>query len=378
MSDRTQLAFKIIQSKLFYWITIPAIISGTLIIIWSLSHKPFYVFPNHQIFDYRTYSDSNSAGNSRILSEVISDSLFHLEFQIGDKISNPYIGLNIGPKDNKTIDLEQYNQLSLKINGKDINGIAIALVTENPDKKGDLELQEYLYHHIFQISPGTNTYRFSLNNFKMPDWWREYNQVEDAPDFRPDLKYLKAVNVSSAFTPNTGQIQSIEISSIVFSRNNRPFVILIVMLVAVFILLVFIFLYMAEKIKGNRKIITIAYKPIESTGIESSKSDFTSFINNNFQNSDLTLEFVSDATGVSQRKITTEIQNKYGCNFKSYVNRLRINESKRLLLKKELNIGEIAFQVGFNNQSHFNRVFKSELQISPTDYRNKHKADTSL
>lgn len=378
MSDRSQLALKIIQSKLFCWIIIPAIVSGIFIIFWSLSHKPFYVFPNNQIFDYRTFSDSYSGGNSRILSEVITDSLIYLEFQIGDKISNPYIGLNIGTKNNKIIDLEQFNQLSLRLNGNEINGIAIALVTENPDKKGDRELQEYVYHHIFQISPGMNTYRFSVDNFKMPDWWREYNKVENAPDLRLNLEYLKAVNISSAFTPNTGQIQSIEISSIIFSRNNMPFITLIVMLVVVFILLVFISLYMAKKIKGNRNIITIAYKPIENNIIESSKSDFTGFINNNFQNNDLTLEFVSNATGISQRRITTEIQNQFGCNFKSYVNRLRINESKRLLLETDLNIGEIAFQVGFNNQSHFNRVFKPELEISPTDYRNKHKADTSL
>jgi AraC-like DNA-binding protein len=118
-------------------------------------------------------------------------------------------------------------------------------------------------------------------------------------------------------------------------------------------------------------VITIAYKPVESSAIENSKSDFIGFINHNFQNSELTLDFVSGETGVSQRKITSEIQNRFGCNFKTYINRLRLNESKRLLLNKELNIGEIAFKVGFNNQSHFNRVFKAEFQISPTEFREK-------
>ena len=112
---------------------------------------------------------------------------------------------------------------------------------------------------------------------------------------------------------------------------------------------------------------------VEVSSIESSKSDFIDFINNNFQNSELTLDLVSSETGVSQRRITNEIQNQFGCNFKTYINRLRINESKRLLINKELNIGEIAFKVGFNNQSHFNRVFKSEVQISPTEYLDKNK-----
>ena len=63
------------------------------------------------------------------------------------------------------------------------------------------------------------------------------------------------------------------------------------------------------------------------------------------------------------------IQKSFECNFKTYVNRLRINESKRLLAETELNMGEIAFKVGFSNQTHFNRVFKNFENISPSDYR---------
>jgi AraC-like DNA-binding protein len=32
-------------------------------------------------------------------------------------------------------------------------------------------------------------------------------------------------------------------------------------------------------------------------------------------------------------------------------------------------MGEIAFKVGFNNQSHFNRVFKSMVGINPSEFR---------
>jgi len=140
----------------------------------------------------------------------------------------------------------------------------------------------------------------------------------------------------------------------------------------IFILLAFTALYVIEKMREKKQTITITYKAIENKTGESSKSNFIDFINNNFQNSQITLDFVSSETGVSQRRITNDIQNQFGCNFKSFINRLRINESKRLLLDKDLNIGEIAFKIGFNNQSHFNRVFKSELQSSPTEYRDKH------
>lgn len=370
---QNRLVIKVLKSKLFFWSTVPVFVLGIIILAYFSSIKDFPVFPNDHIFEYRTYSDSSAGGNSRILKKVIADSIIKLEFQISNKINTPYAGLNIGPKENKTINLEHYNQLTVRLNGNEINGIAIALITENSLTKSDRENQEILFYHIFKISPGINTYKVSLDKFEVPDWWKEFNRIEDASTIRPELKNLKAINVSSAFTPNTGKTQSFEMYSLVFSSNNNLVIILIVALEFLFILFVFTALYVVAKMREKKHTITITYKAIENTTIESPKSDFIKFINNNFQNSELTLDLVSGETGVSQRRITNEIQNQYGCNFKTYINRLRINESKRLLLNKELNIGEIAFKVGFNNQSHFNRVFKSELQISPTEYREKHK-----
>ncbi len=370
---QNRLLIKVLKSNLFIWFTVPAIISGIIMLAYFSGIQNFYVFPNNQIFEYRTYSDSNAGGNSRILKNIMTDSIIKLEFQIGNNISNPYVGLNVGPKEGKTINLKRYNQLTVTLNGNEINGISIALITENSLKKGDRENQEIMFYHNFEISPGINTYRISLDKFKMPDWWREFNRIEEASAVQPELENLKAINVSSAFTPNTSKTLSFELYSMVFSRNNNMLIILIIAIEILFVLFVFTAIYILEKMREKKKTITITYKAIENELVESPKSDFVKYINNNFQNSELTIVLVSSETGVSQRRITNEIQNQFGCNFKTYINRLRLNESKRLLLNKEINIGEIAFKVGFNNQSHFNRVFKSEFQSSPTEYRDKLK-----
>ncbi len=368
-----RLAIKVLRSKLFIWSTIPVLVLGTIILVYFLSIRDFSVFPNDQIFDYTFYSDSTAGGDSKILKKVITDSLIRLDFQISNKINAPYAGLNVGPKNSKSINLGHYNQLIIRLKGYEINGVGIALVTRNSLKKVEFKSQDILFYHIFKISSGINTYKISTDKFEVPDWWGENNRIEDASTIKPDLKNLETINVSSAFTNNTGKTQSFEIYSLAFSRNNKPLIYLIIALEFLFILLVFVALYIIEKMREKKQTITITYKAIENRTTESSKSDFIDFINSNFQNSELTLDLVSGETGVSQRRITNDIQNQFSCNFKSYINRLRITESKRLLLDKELNIGEIAFKVGFNNQSHFNRVFKSELQISPTEYRDKHK-----
>jgi AraC-like DNA-binding protein len=55
--------------------------------------------------------------------------------------------------------------------------------------------------------------------------------------------------------------------------------------------------------------------------------------------------------------------------FTQYLTQLRINEAQKLLQETDMGISEIAFQVGFENLSYFNRSFKSLVGISPREFR---------
>ena len=58
-----------------------------------------------------------------------------------------------------------------------------------------------------------------------------------------------------------------------------------------------------------------------------------------------------------------------GINFTEYVSRLRTEKAKNLLLNPNLRVSEIAYEVGFQSLTHFNRVFKKVVGESPTEYR---------
>jgi len=58
-----------------------------------------------------------------------------------------------------------------------------------------------------------------------------------------------------------------------------------------------------------------------------------------------------------------------GTTFTEFVSRTRIEKAKQLLLNPNLRISEIAYEVGFQSLTHFNRVFKSVVGESPTGYR---------
>jgi AraC-like DNA-binding protein/ligand-binding sensor protein len=87
------------------------------------------------------------------------------------------------------------------------------------------------------------------------------------------------------------------------------------------------------------------------------------------QTEEIKLGQVAKAVNMSSFYFCKTFKNISGINFTDYVARLRIEKSKNLLLNPNLRVSEIAFEVGFQSLTHFNRVFKKILGQSPTDYR---------
>ena len=87
------------------------------------------------------------------------------------------------------------------------------------------------------------------------------------------------------------------------------------------------------------------------------------------QGEDLSLGQVARAVNTSTFYFCKMFKKVTGLNFTDYLSRLRIEKAKNLLLNPSLRISEIAFEVGFQSLTHFNRVFKKIIGQSPTSYR---------
>jgi AraC-like DNA-binding protein len=87
------------------------------------------------------------------------------------------------------------------------------------------------------------------------------------------------------------------------------------------------------------------------------------------QTEELSLTQVAKAVNMSSYYFCKMFKKVCGINFTDYVARVRIEKSKNLLLNPNLRVSEIAFEVGFQSLTHFNRVFKKILGQSPTEYR---------
>ena len=68
------------------------------------------------------------------------------------------------------------------------------------------------------------------------------------------------------------------------------------------------------------------------------------------------------------------IQQASGETFKQYLNRLRMEEAKRLLLSSNQLVYEIAEEVGFNDSKYFISRFTEEVGMTPAEYRKKNES----
>ena len=88
---------------------------------------------------------------------------------------------------------------------------------------------------------------------------------------------------------------------------------------------------------------------------------------------ELSLTEVGKAVNISANHLSEKFKEVAGINFVHYVARIRVGKACDLLRDSNLRISEIAFAVGFQSLSQFNRVFKKLTRKSPTQFRAAHK-----
>ncbi len=89
------------------------------------------------------------------------------------------------------------------------------------------------------------------------------------------------------------------------------------------------------------------------------------------QTEDLSLEQVARSVHTSKFYFCKIFKRATGINFTDYLSRVRTERAKNLLLNPNLRVSEIAYEVGFQSLTHFNRIFKRILGQSPTEYRSQ-------
>ncbi len=90
----------------------------------------------------------------------------------------------------------------------------------------------------------------------------------------------------------------------------------------------------------------------------------------NYKNPDFEVSLFASAMGMSKTRLNNKLQELTGQSIAKFIRNYRLNASQKLILlnreTKNMNISEIAYEIGFNDPKYFARVFHNHFGILPS------------
>lgn len=221
-----------------------------------------------------------------------------------------------------------------------------------------------------------NDYLIDPDRFTVPEWAYYYN-----PEFYNHDKNI--LNKHKLISITVGSIQYPEldnnkvelvIENISLVKSNFYLYLLLAIITGTYYGICIFFILAKRRILMMRAKVGYLKKHIEienTADVEAKK--VIQYIHDHYNKSDLMITSVNKDTGISPRKISGIITKNFGVSFKQYVNEIRMDAAKSLIVETDQTVTEIAFSIGYNNSTHFYRIFKNYYGMSPTRYRKKYQ-----
>lgn len=97
------------------------------------------------------------------------------------------------------------------------------------------------------------------------------------------------------------------------------------------------------------------------------------FVVENISDPDMKIDDIAQAMGMSRSVLYGKIKNAVGLTPIDFVRHIRIMKAIEMLRETDETLTSIAFAVGFSDPKYFSKVFKKEMGIIPSEYREKNK-----
>ena len=106
-----------------------------------------------------------------------------------------------------------------------------------------------------------------------------------------------------------------------------------------------------------------------------SEQDFLRKLNDliekNIDKSLYTVEELAKDLNISRVQLYRKVKAILGISVSDYINNIRLEKSKELLLNSDQNISEIAYSLGFSSPNYFSTSFKNKFGVTPKEYKSK-------
>jgi AraC-like DNA-binding protein len=124
-----------------------------------------------------------------------------------------------------------------------------------------------------------------------------------------------------------------------------------------------------------------SHNTLLSSTLSNRETEFSSklleTIQKKYKDPDLDVSQLADAMGMSRSLLNEKIQGALGQSTAQFIRTYRLNVAKEMICNgtnKDMNISEIAYEVGFNDPKYFTRCFTKEFDATPSDLQKGNNA----
>lgn len=90
---------------------------------------------------------------------------------------------------------------------------------------------------------------------------------------------------------------------------------------------------------------------------------------NDHYNENISLSELAALSNMSPSSFSRFFKQNTGRTLSDYIIDVRLGNAARMLVDTSVNVSDICYECGFNNQSNFNRIFKSKRGLTPSEFR---------
>ncbi len=342
-------------------------------VVYAYLTREFTVFPGPIPQKFLAYSDSSehegNDGNSIVTEFTVNSSGISFSYTLQPQYRYPYAGFNLMVrKGEEYFDMSAYDYLVLKLDPADSRAIRI-LIRTFLDNFTNLE--DFIsYRHIIKeldVIPSTEYYKIPLKEFQTAMWWYQEHNTSESVLGKGDLSQVIDIEFESGELAPVNTPQSFKIIEISVQKDTTKLCIF-----SIVAILIYFIIYWLSILLHNRSSKPVII-PYEKLTVESyADVDLRKIVESiakRYTEPDLTIGKITEDIGISPNKIASHIQKEFGCNFKQYLNSIRLSEASRLIKETDRQISDIAYIVGYKNVTHFHRVFKQVYKMPPNEYR---------
>lgn len=101
------------------------------------------------------------------------------------------------------------------------------------------------------------------------------------------------------------------------------------------------------------------------------------YVVTNIKRPDLSVEELSSHLGMSRVHLYKKLKATTGKTPVEFIRLIRLKRGAQMLRESQMNVSEIAFQLGYNNPKYFSKYFKEEFGVLPSVYQDKESKTTN-